>query len=131
MRSSLGGFYDIGCLWPARAAIKIGAMFDGERVVVHLAFDVGSRQECDPKAMNFAVDPAMHGHIFANHVAGDPCAAADDDGFGLNIADNRAFDMDLALRHDIADDRHIGRQVRCRGVDCAAGTEPDRATWDS
>ena len=92
---------------PADHPIDIGAIFDGDRLVEDIAFNLRARIEVDMDAANWPDHPAADEYLFGNKFALNKPVHVDDTGFGANRAIDRAINMQFSGSRNIALNGHI------------------------
>ena len=91
----------------ARLSFEIGALLDGEALMVDVALDMGLRLERHAQAPDRAEHAAAHHDILGEHAAGDLRLVAEQERAAMHVALDLAVDLDLAFRGHVAGDRQI------------------------
>src|SRR5262249_15921090 len=82
------------------SAIELSTLFNGERDVVDVAFNLGGRLEGDCNCANNTGDPGAHDHALGGNGAGHPALLTDDDFRTPDVA----LDFTVNLQRSLADD---------------------------
>ena len=88
----------------SRLTFEIGALLDGKRQVIDVAFDAARRLEKYAFATYGAHHVSTNDHFVGNDASGDHCAFADEYVGAMDVPVDFAFDLHLTARDEVAGD---------------------------